>query len=405
MSVPLQEDHLEKVSKVKLGIDVLSQSGFEILKGKRVGLITNPTGVDNNLKSTVDILFESSSVNLVALFGPEHGVRGDTDAGKYVSFYTDDTTKLPVHSLYGKTRKPTKQMLEGIDVLVYDIQDIGARSYTFISTLGLAMEAASENGIEFIVLDRPNPLGGIKIEGNIVEPEYFSFISQYPIPYIYGLTCGELARLLVQENMVKTKPGFTPKVIAMKGWQRDMSFEDTWLEWIPTSPHIPHDYSAYYYPMTGVLGELRNSVSIGVGYTLPFQIIGAEWINSQELADELNARDISGMQFRPIIFTPYYAFGKGKTLHGVQIYITDFNTVKLMDTQFHIMFALKKLYPEKDVFKLATEGQIGMFNKALGSDKVTKLFQQDAGISKVLEFLDKDVESFREKSKAYYLYQ
>ena len=405
MSVPLQEDHLEKVSKVKLGIDVLSQSGFEILKGKRVGLITNPTGVDNNLKSTVDILFESSSVNLVALFGPEHGVRGDTDAGKYVSFYTDDTTKLPVHSLYGKTRKPTKQMLEGIDVLVYDIQDIGARSYTFISTMGLAMEAASENGIEFIVLDRPNPLGGVKIEGNIAEPEYFSFISQYPIPYIYGLTCGELARILVQENMVNTKPGFTPKVIAMKGWQRGMSFEDTGLEWIPTSPHIPHDYSAYYYPMTGVLGELRNSVSIGVGYTLPFQIIGAEWINSQELADELNAKGISGMQFRPITFTPYYAFGKGKTLHGVQIHITDFSAAKLMATQFHIMFALKKLYPEKGVFELATEGQIGMFNKALGSDKVTKLFQQDAGIFDVLEFLGKDVENFREKSKAYYLYQ
>ena len=395
----------QNISKTQLGIDVLSQTGFEILKGKRVGLITNPTGVDNQLRSTVDILFEAKTVNLVALFGPEHGVRGEADAGKYVDFYADDKTQLPVHSLYGKTRKPTKEMLAGIDVLVYDIQDIGARSYTFISTMGLAMEAASENGIEFVVLDRPNPLGGLKIEGNIAEPEYFSFISQYPIPYVYGLTCGELAHLLVQENMVKTKPGFTPTVIAMKGWKRDMNFEDTGLAWVPTSPHIPHSYSAYFYPMTGVLGELRDAVSIGVGYTLPFQTVGAEWIDSQELADELAAADIPGLQFRPITYTPYYAFGKGKTLHGVQIYITDFSKASLMEAQFRVMFALKKLYPEKDIFGLATERQVGMFNKAIGSDKVSKLLKEGAQISEVLGFLNKDVESFREKSKAYYLYE
>jgi len=395
----------DQTEKTQLGIDVLYQSNFEILKGKRIGLITNPTGVNGNLKSTIDILFEAQTVNLVALFGPEHGARGEADAGKYVDFYIDDKTKLPVHSLYGKTRKPTKDMLEGIDVLVYDIQDIGTRSYTFISTLGLAMEAASENGIEFVVLDRPNPLGGLKIEGNIVEPAYYSFISQYPIPYVYGLTCGELAHLLVHENMVKTKPGFMPTVITMKGWERGMKFEDTGLAWVPTSPHIPHSYSAYFYPMTGVLGELRNAVSIGVGYTLPFQTVGAQWIDSRELADELGAMNISGMEFRPITYTPYYAFGKGETLHGVQIYITDFSKAELMATQFHVMFALKKLYPEKDIFDLATKGQIGMFNKAVGSEALLKLLQQDAPISEVLHFLNKDVESFREKSKAYYLYK
>jgi len=399
-----QNYHHQNKTKIKLGIDVLSESNFEILKGKNVGLITNPTGINNKLKSTLDILFEAKSVHLVALFGPEHGVRGEADAGKYVDFYTDKTTNLPVYSLYGKTRKPTKKMLNNIDVLVYDIQDIGTRSYTFISTMGLAMESASENNIEFIVLDRPNPLGGNKIEGNIAEPKYFSFISKFPIPYVYGLTCGELANFLVKEKMIITKQNFNLKVIPMQGWKRNMSFEETGLEWIPTSPHIPHSYSAYFYPMTGILGELRGAVSIGVGYTLPFQIVGAEWINSSEFADELNSMKISGLHFRPITYTPYYAFGKGKTLHGIQIYITDFSSVNLIATQFYIIATLKKLYPKKDIFKLATEPQIKMFNKAIGSDKIFELFRQDADIAEVLNFLNKDVTTFRNKSKQYYLY-
>ncbi len=360
--------------------------------------------MNHKLKSTVDILYEAKNVNLIALFGPEHGVRGEVDAGKYVAFYKDIKTNLPVYSLYGKTRKPTKDMLADIDVLVYDIQDIGTRSYTFISTMGLAMEAASENDIEFIVLDRPNPLGGIKIEGNIAEPKYMSFISQYPVPYVYGLTSGELAKLLVGENMIKTKPGFAPTIIAMEGWKRHMNFADTKLHWVPASPHIPHAYSAYFYPMTGVLGELRDAISIGVGYTLPFQIIGAEWIDSRALADELNARNIPGIQFREISFTPYYAFGKGKILHGVQIHITDFQETQLVAVQFHIIYALKKLYPAKDVFKLATKAQIEMFNKAVGSDKLSELIKQNAEISEVLDFLDKDHKMFKKKSQVYYLY-
>ena len=187
--------------KVKLGIDVLRENNFDILKGKNVGLITNQTGVDNKLIPTIDILSQAQEVNLIALFGPEHGVRGDVEGGKYVEFYYDSKTNLPIYSLYGKTRKPTKEMLQNIDVLIYDIQDIGVRSYTFISTMGLAMEAAAENNIEFVVLDRPNPLGGLKVEGNITEKGFTSFISQFPIPYVYGLTCGELAQLLIGENM------------------------------------------------------------------------------------------------------------------------------------------------------------------------------------------------------------
>lgn len=389
---------------VKLGIDVFRENNFGILNDKKVGLITNQTGVDSKLNSTIDILFNAENVKLVSLFGPEHGVRGDADAGKYVEFYNDPKTKLPVYSLYGKTRKPSKEMLKGIDVLVYDIQDVGVRSYTFISTMGLAMEAASENDLEFVVLDRPNPLGGIKVEGNILEEEFKSFISQYPIPYVYGLTCGELAKMLIAEKMINVNSNFEVKVIPMQNWKREMTFAETNLHWIPTSPHIPNEGSAMFYPMTGILGELRDAVSIGVGYTLPFEIIGAEWIDGINFTDELNKQNIPGLFFRPITFQPYYAFGKGKVLHGAQIYIDDFEKVNLINTQFYIINTIQKLYPQNDVFKLADKNQIGMFNKALGTDKISKMISENKSLNDILDFLNKDASNFKELSKKYYLY-
>ena len=222
--------------KTMTGIEVLKKDNFKILERKRVGLITNPTGVDNSLKSTIDILFEAPNVNLVALYGPDPGVRGAVPAGDKVENSTDPSTGLPVYSLYGKTRKPTPEMLQGIDVLVYDIQDIGCRSFTYISTMGVAMEAAAENGIEFIVLDRPNPIGGENVEGNLVEDGYISFVSQFKIPYIYGLTCGELARMLVGEHMLAKDCKLT--VVPMKHWKRSMDYTKTGLQWIPCSASI-----------------------------------------------------------------------------------------------------------------------------------------------------------------------
>ena len=230
--------------RIKTGIEVLKSQNFKILEGKRVGLITNPTGIDNNLTSTVDILNNAPNVNLVALYGPEHGVRGDIHAGDKVDSSVDAATGLPVHSLYGATRKPTPEMLKDIDVLVYDIQDIGCRSFTYISTMGVAMEAAAENDKEFIVLDRPNPLGGNKVEGNLVEDPYISFVSQFKIPYLYGLTCGELA-LLINKEFMSEKP-CDLKVVKMKKWKRKMTYEDTGLQWVPSSPHIPHPHSAVF---------------------------------------------------------------------------------------------------------------------------------------------------------------
>jgi uncharacterized protein YbbC (DUF1343 family) len=386
---------------IKLGIEVLRESNFEILKGKRVGLITNPTGVDSKLKSTIDILFEAPEVNLTALYGPEHGVRGDYPAGDYVENYTDPATNLPVYSLYGKTRKPTPEMLANIDILVYDIQDIGCRSYTYISTMGVAMEAAAENKKEFLVLDRPNPLGGRRIEGNITEEKFISFVSQFKIPYVYGLTCGELAQLLNEENHLKTKVNLT--VIPMQGWHRDMEFEDTGLQWVPASPHIPHKDSPRYYVTTGILGEL-GVISEGVGYTLPFQLLGAEWINPSQLADEMNNLNLEGVHFRPATYRPFYGRDAKKELHGVQIHFTDYSKVNLMSIQFYFMEINNRLYPDKNIFNLANKNRFDMFDKVTGSDKVRETFSSKMTYESVKNFFEKDINDFKKLSEKYYIY-
>ncbi len=392
-----------QVPIVKTGIEVLEENNFNILQGKRVGLITNPTGVDSKLKSTIDILYEAKNVNLVALYGPEHGVRGDYAAGDYVGNYTDAQTKLPVFSLYGKTRKPTPEMLKGIDVLVYDIQDIGCRSYTYISTMGLAIQAAAENDIEFVVLDRPNPLGGLKIEGNLVEENYHSFVSQFSIPYVYGLTCGELAKMLNSEGMLGDSVKCELTVVQMENWKREMTFEDTKLQWVPTSPHIPHNYSPEFYVATGILGEL-GVISEGVGYTLPFQVLAADWINPELLANKMNELNLPGVIFRPITFKPFYGHDNGKELHGVQIHITDYSKINLMSIQFLFLQVNNELYPDKNPFKLCDESRLKMFDKVCGSDKVRELFTEKMNYDSIKDFLNKDVDSFKILSEKYYLY-
>lgn len=388
--------------RISTGIEVLKESGFRILQGKRVGLITNPTGVDNHLKSTIDILHEAPGVELVALYGPEHGVRGDVYAGDKVSDFKDSNTGVPVYSLYGATRKPTKEMLEGVDLLVYDIQDIGCRSYTYISTMYLAMQAAAENNIEFVVLDRPNPLGGIKVEGNLVEEGFFSFVSQLRIPYLYGLTCGELAEMINGERMNPQPCKLT--VVKMKKWRRKMNFEDTGLPWVPTSPHIPFAHSAYFYPVSGILGEL-GYISIGVGYTLPFEMFAAEWINAEEFAGVLNAKRIPGISFRPIHLKPYYAVGQGKNYQGIQIYLTDFNKARLSDIQFHVMEVAAQLYPDHKVFDHAPENRFDMFDKVSGSDFIRLAFSKNHRFYDIKSYWTKDEEAFRKLSKKYYLYR
>ena len=396
---------------VKTGIDVLESNGFKQLQGKKIGLVTNPSGVNNKLVSTVDILANAPGVELVALYGPEHGVRGDIHAGDKVSDDVDPKTGVPVYSLYGKTRKPTPEMLKDVDAIVYDIQDNGCRSFTFISTLGLLMEAAAENGKEVIVLDRPNPLGGNTVEGNLVEAGNFSFVSQFEIPYLYGLTVGELAMMLNEEGMLKGEKGTNDTivkcnltVVPMEGWSRDMVYTDTRLPWVLPSPHMPQAETSYYYPATGILGEL-GYMSIGVGYTLPFQMVAAQWINAAEFADALNALALPGVTFRPINVKPFYSVGKGENMGGVQIYITDYEKAHLTSIQFYIMQEVARMYPEHEVMANADKGRFRMFDLVSGSNFIREKFTETKQYKDIEAYWNKDVESFKKKSAKYYLYK
>lgn len=388
--------------RIKTGIEVLKEQGFKQLAGKRVGLITNPTGVDNNMKSTIDILHEAKNIRLVSLFAPEHGVRGDAHAGDNVENTIDERTGLTVYSLHGKTKSPTADMLKDIDVLVYDIQDIGCRSFTYISTMGLAMEAAAANNVEFMVLDRPNPLGGIKIEGGLVEDKFTSFVSQYPIPYVYGLTCGELALLLNGEGMLKNKCKL--QVVKMKGWKRKMTYDQTGLQWIPSSPHIPQPISSAFYPVSGILGEL-GYMSIGVGYTIPFQMFAAEWINADDLSVSLNSLHLPGLYFRPIHLRPFYSVGQGKQLQGVQVHIMNYEKARLSEIQFYVMQQIATLYPDKAIFDNADEKRYRMFDQVCGSDYVRLTFAKNNRFDDIKDFWYKDTEPFQRLSKKYYLYK
>ena len=393
---------------VKTGIEVLRDRGFEGLKGKRVGLVTNPSGVDRLLNSTVDILFNAPDVQLVALYGPEHGVRGDVYAGGSVTDTRDEATGLPVYSIYGATRKPTPQMLEGIDVMVYDIQDVGVRSYTFISSLGLVMEACGEKGIEVMALDRPNPLGGNKIEGCNVEPGFFSFVSQYEIPYVYGLTVGELAVMINEEGMNRGQKGNQAPakckltVVPMEGWTRDMLYEDTGLPWVLPSPNIPFKETPMYYAAAGICGELYGFMNIGIGYTLPFQVFGATWLDPDKLKARLESYDLPGISFRTIWFKPFSGSQKGELVKGLQYFFTDYENARITETQFYVMQAVAELYPDKKAFQIISG--YGLFDKVCGTDYVRNEFQKQYRFSDIKDYWRKDEEAFRSLSQRYHIY-
>ena len=394
--------------RVKTGIEVLRERDFEPLKGKRVGLVTNPSGVDSQLRSTVDILFNAPEVNLVALYGPEHGVRGDVYAGGKISDSVDASTGLPVYSLYGSTRKPTAEMLKGVDVIVYDIQDVGVRSYTFISTLGLVMEACAPLGIEVLVLDRPNPMGGNKIEGCYVEGPFYSFVSQYKIPYVYGLTVGELAILINEEGLNRGQQGDQQpakcklRVIPMEGWTRDMLYEDTRLPWVLPSPNIPFKESAVYYAASGICGELYGFMNIGVGYTLPFELFGATWVDPLALKAKLESYNLEGVSFRTIWYKPISGSLKGELVKGLQFFFTDYEKARVTEVQFHVMQAVAELWPDKKAFEIISG--YGLFDKVCGTDYVRKEFSKRYCFDDIKEYWRKDEESFRTLSKDYYIY-
>ena len=389
------------------GIEVLESYGFEELQGKRVGLVTNPSGVDRRLRSTIDILYEAPEVNLVALFGPEHGVRGDVYAGDKVADATDPKTGLPVYSLYGATREPTPGMLRGIDIMVYDIQDVGTRCYTFISTLGLVMRACAKADIEVLVLDRPNPLGGNKVEGPYVEYPYFSFVSQYKIPFVYGLTVGELAGLINEEGLNCGMTGDQPplkcrlNVIPMRGWERWMLFKDTGLPWVLPSPNIPSPESALCYPAAGIAGEFGH-IHTGVGYTIPFETYAASWIDADALKARLDSYAIPGTAFRTIHYKPLSGSQAGKLQHGVQLFFTDYEAAPVTLVQFYVLQAVQELYPEKNPYPIKSTR---MMDIVCGTDYVRTHFGERLQVADIVDYWTKDTEDFRAVSQKYYLYR
>lgn len=385
-------------NEFKLGVEVLLDEQKDLIKGQRVGLITNPTGVDQELNSIVDRLFNDPDVELTALYGPEHGVRGDAQAGEYVEYYIDEATGLPVYSLYGKTRKPTPEMLEDVDVLLFDIQDVGTRFYTYIYTMAYAMEAAQENDIKFIVLDRPNPLGGQKVEGPVLDPKYASFVGNYPIPLRHGMTVGELATLFNEEFDI----GTDLTVVKMNGWKRNMYFHDTPLQFVLPSPNMPTFETTLVYPGAALIEG--TNISEGRGTTKPFEFIGAPFVNSTEFAAELNDLNLPGVTFRAASFTPTFSKHSGNLSHGVQIHVTNKQPFNPIETGLHIVKTLHDMYPEEFEFREENNQGISFFDNLIGNGWVREAIENGDSVKSIVDRWEEDLKEFKQLRKEYLLY-
>ena len=382
-----------KKPKVELGVDRLMDNP-ELLAGKRVGLITNPTGIDANMTSIVDLFHNSDDFELTALYGPEHGVRGDAQAGSTVSSYIDEVTGLPVYSLYGATKKPTAEMLKDVDVLVFDIQDVGTRFYTYIYTMAYAMEAAAENDIPFVVLDRPNPQGGLRVEGPILDPAYSSFIGLYPIPLKHGMTVGELARLFNTEYQIQADL----EVVKMKGWKRSMLYEDTGHPFVMPSPNMPTTDTVNVYPATGLFEG--TNLSEGRGTTKPFQLIGAPYVKAHDYAKTLNDLKLSGVTFRAASFTPTFSKNAGKLSHGVEVYVTDPTKFEAVKTGIAMLKTAHDLYPDDFEF-LAND----FITKLTGNAYVKDMILEGASLESIMKKIDTERDAFLPIRKEYLLYK
>lgn len=385
---------------VELGVDQFFEGKMvEELRGKRVALVTNHTGVNKEMRSTIDLC--AKALKLVTLFSPEHGLTGH--------FYAFEEGKekwgpegIPVYNLQGKYRRPSQEMLKGIDVILYDIQDIGCRTYTYTTTLFYMMEEAAKYQIPVIVFDRPNPINGLTIDGPMMEENWRSFIGHIDIPYCHGMTVGELARYFNDKYQV----GCQLKVIPMKGWKRSMSYADTGLQWIPTSPHIPEADTPLYYATSGILGEI-SLVNIGIGYTLPFKVIGAPWIVAAPFAQKLNEQKLPGVKFLPFHYRPFYGLYKGKDCQGVMILVTDPKIYRPVTTQYMILGILKNFYPKQVSEKLKNldPAKKNLFCKANGNEEMFEWIQKEKYIAwKLIEHQKGRRERFRRERKPYLLY-
>ena len=400
-------DETDRASvSIRTGAEELLNNEFAPLRGKRVGLIANQTTTVEDAH-LADLLHEAPGVELVALFGPEHGLRGDADAGEKVEDGIDDRTGVPVYSLYGETRRPTAEMLQGMDVLIFDIQDIGARFYTFIYTMGLSMQAAAESGITFMVLDRPNPLGGEQVAGFVREAGFESFVSDYPIPVQHGLTVGELAAMVKDEAFYPGLDELDLHVVTMHGWKREMRWPDTGLEWQQTSPNIPDFETAMIYPGTCFFEAV--DASEGRGTYQPFKQVGAPWADSLDAASSLNELGLPGVHFAPATFMPSSIEGMasnpgflGETMKGVRVEITDLKTFQPVETGIHILTYFYNAAPEDKRASFINGRWLGLL---AGTDRLQSDLELGRTAQEIVASWREEVESFKEQRQDFLLYE
>lgn len=384
---------------VCIGLEVLLADQLDLVRGKRVGLIASPSSVDSNLISTIERLYRTPEVELSALFGPEHGIRGAAQAGDKVGSEVDHLTGLSVYSLYGETRKPTSLMLENIDVLIYDLQECGLRFYTYLSTLAYAMRAAAEASIPLIVLDRPNPLTGLIVEGGILDNAYRSFVGAYPIPIRHGLTAGEIAGYLNSTHAI----GCDLHVVLMEGWRRSMWMDETGLPFVPPSPNLPTLSALSVYPGT-CLFEGTN-MSEGRGTTKPFEYIGAPWIDADTLVAEFKHRELPGVRFRPVYFIPMFSKYAHGVCAGIQIYVTDREVFRPVLTALTMLAELQLRYPDQLTFLTRSdEGQRSILDLLSGSSKLRTQLATGIPLNALLHEWQVDQDRFITEREAFLLY-
>ncbi len=378
-----------RVGRVQPGLDVLEAEKFALLRGKRIGLITNHTGLDFQGKTTIELLAHAPNVQLVALFSPEHGIAGHAD--EKVSSSKDPSTGLPVFSLYGEHLRPTEEMLQGIDALVFDVQDAGVRFYTYTTTMGYCMEEAAKRGIPFYVLDRPNPINGETVEGPMLDPDKTGFVAYFPLPVRYGLTIGELAQLFNKEKSINCDL----HVIAMKNWHRNYFFESTGIRWIPPSPNLRTLKGTILYPGLEILQNA--GVSVGRGTEAPFEEFGAPWMNGEEVAEVLNARNLPGVRFVNQPYIPVSGLYAGQHCGGVGIHVTDRGAVRPMRVGLEIAELLQKKYPDHfDVTKTIV---------LLGNDATVEQLRAGTPPEQIIASWAADLAAFDQMRRKYFLYK
>ena len=386
---------------VQNGADLLAEQLPPVLAGRRIGLVTNHTGLDATRRSTIDLLADRTDVELVALYGPEHGIRGTAAPGEKVDSGRDARTGLPVHSLYGSTRKPTPAMLEGVEALVFDIQDVGARQYTYIYTMALAMEAAAAQRIPFVVLDRPNPVTGDIVEGGLLDTAYASFVGMYAIPSRHGMTVGELARLFNDRFGI----GAELHVVSMRGWRRDLWHDETGHEWVAPSPNLPRLESAVHYPGT-VFFEGTN-LSEGRGSSHPFEQTGAPWLRAEEVVAEMNRLALPGVRFEAVTFTPVASAAKfgGVPLRGVRLVATDRAAYRPLEATLRLIDTIRRLHPGEFRFTGPTAESPNAYwlDRLAGTDRLRKAMESGT-LDALLAAWDAEARSFGDVRKGYLLY-